>query len=120
MTDKSRNSIWRGIFVMGFGTVLAQMINVLVQPILTRIVSAETLGIYTYIVSLATMVIPVASLKMDMLIVSEKDDEQAQYITDVSLILDVIVSVAVIPVRASLTPHAPQIPFPSTAFGIAV
>ena len=28
--------------------------------------------------------------------------------------------VEIIPVRASLTPHAPQTPFPSTAFGIAV
>ena len=78
---------------MTLGTVLAQSINVLVQPILTRIVPAETLGIYTYLISLASMVIPVASLKLDMLIVSERSDKEAQYITDVSIMIVIFVSV---------------------------
>ena len=77
-----KNSIWVGILHMGLGTVLAQMINIVVQPILTRVFPAETLGIYTYLISLATMIIPVASLKLDMLIVSEPNEKEAQYITD--------------------------------------
>lgn len=76
------------------GTVLAQLINVLVQPILTRIVPTEYLGIYTYVVSLATMIIPVASLKLDMLIVTAKSDEEAQYITDTCVCLVVLISIA--------------------------
>ena len=84
MRNVKSNSIWIGITHMGLGTVLAQMINIVAQPILTRIFPAETLGIYTYIISLATMIIPVASLKLDMLIVSESDDKEAQYITAVS------------------------------------
>lgn len=51
-----KNSIWVGILSMGLGTVLAQMINIVVQPILTRVFPAETLGIYTYLISLATMI----------------------------------------------------------------
>ena len=77
---------------MGLGTIIAQSINVLIQPILTRIVPAETLGIYTYIVSLATIVIPIASLKLDMLIVSEQDDNEAQYITDACVVINVLVA----------------------------
>lgn len=87
-----KNSIWGDIFLMSSGTIIAQAINVLIQPILTRIVSPDALGIYTYIISLATMIIPVASLKLDMLIVSEKDDNEAQYITDVSIFLCFIIS----------------------------
>ena len=84
--------IGKDVFLMSSGTVIAQSINVLIQPILTRIVSPETLGIYTYIISLATMVIPVASLKLDMLIVSEKDDREAQYITDVCILICIFIS----------------------------
>ena len=87
-----KNSIWKDIFLMSSGTIIAQAINVLIQPILTRIVSPDALGIYTYIISMATMIIPVASLKLDMLVVSEKDDNEAQYITDVCIWVCCIVS----------------------------
>ena len=87
-----KNSIWVGILHMGLGTVLAQMINIVVQPILTRVFPAETLGIYTYLISLATMIIPVASLKLDMLIVSETNEKEAQYITDACIIINILIS----------------------------
>ncbi len=86
------NSLVSGIFYMGFGTVIAQLINVLIQPVLTRIVPAETLGIYTYIVSMANIVIPIASLKLEMLVVSETDDNEAQFITDICVWIILIVS----------------------------
>lgn len=87
-----KNSIWVGILHMGLGTVLAQMINIVVQPILTRVFPTETLGIYTYLISLATMIIPVASLKLDMLIVSEPNEKEAQYITDACIIINILIS----------------------------
>lgn len=87
------NSIWIAILHMGLGTILAQLINVVAQPILTRLFSAETLGIYTYLISLATIVIPIASLKLDMLVVSEADDNEAQYMTDACIVLVVLVSI---------------------------
>lgn len=87
-----KNSIWVGILHMGLGTVLAQMINIVVQPILTRIFPTETLGIYTYLISLATMIIPVASLKLDMLIVSEPNEKEAQYITDACIIINILIA----------------------------
>lgn len=94
MHDKnSVKTLWRDIFLMGGGTVLAQMINILAQPILTRIVSPDDLGVYTYIISLATIIIPIASLKLDMLIVSTEDDGYAQYITDLSIIINIAISV---------------------------
>lgn len=92
MRKLGTNSIWVGILHMGLGTVLAQMINVVAQPVLTRLFSAETLGIYTYLISLATMIIPVASLKLDMLVVSEPDDVEAQYITDACIVINALIS----------------------------
>lgn len=92
MRNVKSNSIWVGIFHMGLGTVLAQAINIVAQPVLTRVFTAETLGVYIYLISLATMIIPVASLKLDMLIVSEPDDREAQYITDVCIIINILIS----------------------------
>lgn len=87
------NSLWIAILHMGLGTILAQLINVVAQPLLTRLFSAETLGIYTYLISLATIVIPIASLKLDMLVVSEADDNEAQYMTDTCIILVILISI---------------------------
>lgn len=92
MRNKKSNSLWIGIFHMGLGSVLAQMVNIVAQPILTRLFSTETLGLYTYLISLATIIIPVASLKLDMLIVSELDDKEAQYITDACIIINILIS----------------------------
>ena len=92
MTFIEKGSIWKDIFQMSTGTIIAQAINVLIQPILTRIVSPDALGVYTYVISLATMIIPIASLKLDMLIVSEEDDNSAQQLTDVCIVICLLIS----------------------------
>ncbi|MBS4462465.1 MULTISPECIES: oligosaccharide flippase family protein [unclassified Facklamia] len=94
MKNNDFNKVIQGILHMGVGTVIAQLINILAQPILTRLFSPEVLGIYTYYISLANVIIPISTLKIDMLIVSEKDETEAQYLTDVSIIINVITSIA--------------------------
>ena len=86
------NKLFRNIALMSSATVAAQMINVIIQPILTRIVPAETLGVFTFLVSMANIAIPIASLKLDLLITSEADDNRAQYITDVCIVVTTIIS----------------------------
>jgi len=87
-----KHSYFRNILTLGFGTVLAQSFNFLSQPILTRFVSTEIIGQYSYIVSLAMIVIPIASLKLEMLIVVEKDELKAQYITDTCILTALLLS----------------------------
>ena len=87
-----KDRIWKDIAVMGMGTVFAQLINVISQPLLTRLFTPSELGKYTAIISLATIIIPVASLKLDLLIVSEQDDKEAQFITDTCVFVVTIVS----------------------------
>ena len=91
---KSKNDFAKNIAIMGVGTVLAQGINVLVQPVLSRIFPASDLGIYTFVISVANVLIPVASLKLDLLIVSEKDEKKAQYITDVCVVSNLLTAFA--------------------------
>lgn len=91
---KSKDGLGKNIAIMGLGTVLAQGVNVLIQPVLSRIFSASDLGVYTFLISIANILIPVASLKLDLLIVSEEDDRKAQYMTDVCVILNFAIAFA--------------------------
>lgn len=88
-----KNSQWSGVFSLGIGTIIGQSINLLIQPILTRLITPEELGIYTFIISMANLIIPVASLKLYMLIVVDSDDEKADILTDVSIITVFILSI---------------------------
>ncbi|MFF2857046.1 lipopolysaccharide biosynthesis protein [Peribacillus sp. NPDC058002] len=81
-----KKSQWSGIFSLGLGTIIAQAINILIQPILTRLITPEELGIYTFIISMATLIIPVAALKLEMLIVIEDNHETAELLTDAGII----------------------------------
>mgnify|MGYP004655122223 CR=1 FL=1 len=92
MQNIVNNKLFRNIALMSSATVAAQLINVVIQPILTRIVPAETLGIFTFLVSMANIAIPVASLKLDLLITSDADDERAQYITDACIVITTLIS----------------------------
>lgn len=87
-----KDGLGKNIAIMGLGTVLAQGINVLIQPLLSRIFPASDLGIYTFVISIANILIPIASLKLDLLIVSEKDELKAQYITDICVLANFCVA----------------------------
>lgn len=111
----------KNIAIMGLGTILAQSINVIVQPVLTRVFSASDLGVYTFILSVANILIPITSLKLDMLIVSEKDEEKAQYITDVCVIVNFFVaglSLFVLVICAVLIPDSPLFQYGMLIFAV--
>ncbi len=90
---KIRNSKWNGLLSLGMGTILSQGINLLIQPILTRLISPEELGIYSYIYSIANLFIPIASLKLYLLIVTAEEDDEANDIIKISVISVLLVSI---------------------------
>lgn len=82
---KIKKGKWGGLFSLGIGTILSQGINLLIQPVLTRLISPEELGLYSYAYSLANLFIPIASLKLYLLIVTTEKDEEANDIIGISL-----------------------------------
>ena len=92
LRNRIKNSPWRGVLALSAGTVIAQALNILIQPLLTRLISPSALGVYLFVISMSTVIIPVASLKMDMLIVIEKEDRLANKITDACIISVVLLS----------------------------
>ncbi|MET1179937.1 oligosaccharide flippase family protein [Peribacillus simplex] len=87
-----KNSQWSGVISLGIGTVVAQLINIIIQPLLTRMITPEELGVYSFIISMANLIIPVASLKLSMLIVVDGEDDNAELLTDVSILTVLLVT----------------------------
>ncbi len=75
------------------GSAIAQLITIIVSPITTRIYSAEELGIYSLLISLITIIGPVLSLKLDMAIVTAKDEKKMYANMALSIIVSIIISI---------------------------
>ena len=88
MLKKIRNS---NFYKITFGSVLAQIVIVLVSPLTTRIYSPEQLGNYTLIISIVSLVLPVINLKFDTLIVTDNNKKILAVYT--SFFLGIFVSI---------------------------
>lgn len=74
MLDRiKQNKFLKSISILVSGSLLAQLITVLTAPIMTRLFSAESIGIYTYITTVAFLLLPVINGRYELAIVTEKD-----------------------------------------------
>ncbi|MFW3364859.1 lipopolysaccharide biosynthesis protein [Aerococcus viridans] len=80
-----KNSLWGGAISLSIGSVISQGINVLIQPILTRLITPEQLGEYSYILSIANLFMPIASLNLHLLIVTAKNEKELKKYIDLSI-----------------------------------
>ncbi len=94
LINKIENSqLFKAALTLGLATIIGQVISIISQPILTRLCSPEELGVYGIVTSMASIVIPIASLKLEFLIVTEKDDDKADRITQTCCRLTFLVAV---------------------------
>lgn len=80
-------------FQLTFGSIVSQLIIILVSPLTTRIYSPETLGQYTLLISLVSTIGPVLCLKYDSLIISEKENINVNSAIVISMINTIGLSV---------------------------
>jgi lipopolysaccharide exporter len=57
------------------GTALAQLIAIISYPVLSRLYSPESFGLFASVMAVSSIVIPVASLRYESAIVIEKDND---------------------------------------------
>ncbi|MCI8547855.1 MAG: oligosaccharide flippase family protein [Bacilli bacterium] len=79
-----------------FGSLIAQAIAILISPITTRIYTPEQLGVYTLLLTVVTLFGPVLSAKIEMAIVTEKEEEKIYPIIVLSAIMCIILSIITI------------------------
>lgn len=72
------------------GSMLAQLITIVVAPISTRLYSAEELGVYTLLLTITSMFGPVISGKYDMSIVSAKSENEVMELITGSMLFSFV------------------------------
>ena len=66
-----KNSFLKNIALLASGSVIAQGIAVICSPVLTRLYSAEEIGIYSYLIAMVSTFTAVINFRYDMAIVTE-------------------------------------------------
>lgn len=84
------SNYFKAISQLTVGSLLAQLITVLVSPISTRLYSPEQLGVYTLIITVSAMFGPVLAGKYDMAIVSAEDDKEVNNLIIGSVLFSLI------------------------------
>lgn len=92
---KVKNSFIKSILVLATGSIFSQLITVIVAPLLTRIFTPHELGIYTYVLSIASIFMAVINGRYDMSIVSEEQEEYIYPLIKLSIIIGIITSIIV-------------------------
>ncbi len=86
------------VLTLASGITLAQILTILVAPILTRIYSPEDFGLQALFVSITGIFGVIACLRYELSIMLPKSDEDAVNLLTLSLLIALIVSIFTIPV----------------------
>lgn len=93
----------KNIFSVAVGTILAQIIPVLISPVLTRIYTPEDFGIFAIYMSIVTISVTVASFRYDLAIFIPKNLDDSKRIVILSIFLSSIFSFVLFVVLLFLT-----------------
>src|SRR5699024_604317 len=86
------NNLLASFSILASGSVIAQLITMLVSPIITRLYSPEDMGNYTLIVTAVSIFGPVISLKYDMAILLVESEKELKAILRASGLISIILS----------------------------
>jgi O-antigen/teichoic acid export membrane protein len=82
----------KNILVLMSGTTTAQIISLLVTPILTRLFSPEEFGNYALFITITSILSILISLRYELAIMLPKEEKDARSIVKLSLIISLIIS----------------------------
>ena len=93
MIDRLKNSpFFKSILLLSSGSIIAQGIRAISTPILTRIYSPESMGIYTYLISISAIFMGIANLRYEITIVTDKEENHVFSLIKLSTLIGVGVS----------------------------
>ena len=100
--EKSRNrfssvfyksELLRNTSILISGTTIAQLIPILLQPVLRRYFSPEIFGAYTVYLSLIGILIVISSFRYELAIILPEKDEEAAGVLFLSLLLNLLFNI---------------------------
>lgn len=96
--SRKKTSFAGDVFTLVSGTTLAQILTILVAPILTRIFSPEDFGLQALFLSIVGIISVIACLRYELSIMLPESDEEAANLLALSLLITLIVSTFTIPI----------------------
>lgn len=90
---KSGGTARRGFLALFTGTASGQAIAILATPIISRIYGPESYGIYSVILSLAAVVTPVATLRLESAALLPRSEDDVRHLVRAGITSAVLVSV---------------------------
>jgi O-antigen/teichoic acid export membrane protein len=91
-----RSELLKNASVLISGSVLAQLISILLQPVLRRLFSPDTFGIFSVYLSIVGILSIVASLRYEDAIVLPRKDKESANVLFLSLILSLVFNILVL------------------------
>jgi lipopolysaccharide exporter len=90
-----KSELLRNASILISGSVIAQLISIILRTVLTRIYSAEQFGIYSAYLSLIGILLVVSSLRYDDAIVLPKSDKESLNLLGLSLFINLLFNTAI-------------------------
>lgn len=109
------NMRWRALKI-GSGTLLAQAATFLFLPVISRIYIPEEYGKLSILISLAFVLIPLGTLKLDLILVVVKNDDEADNLLKIAMLASLITSIATFPFTLSYFHLVENIEFQDSLF----
>lgn len=92
--DKNNNKFISNIVILLSGTATAQMLNIMLSPVITRIYTPEEFGILA-IFSVFLIILGVTTLKFELAIPIASTDREATFLILVSLSISIILNISI-------------------------
>lgn len=95
MNDIKNKEFIKSFMVLASGSVVAQLITIIISPISTRLFSSSELGEYTLLLSIVNIFGPILSLRYDYMIIPEKQEQKVYCLVKLCIILGILTSTLV-------------------------
>lgn len=86
----TQNNFIRNVFILASGTALAQVVNMVFSPMITRLYGPEAYGLMGTFSAIVQIITPIAALSYPIAIVLPKYDKEAQHIAKLSIAVTLI------------------------------
>jgi lipopolysaccharide exporter len=97
-----KNELYKNIFLLTSGNGLAQIIPLIVYPIITRLYTPSEFGALAFIYSVHIILVTLASGKYELAIILPEDKKSANNLFNVGMSIAIVIS-AIIPIVAFFT-----------------
>jgi O-antigen/teichoic acid export membrane protein len=91
-----KSELLKNATVLVSGAIIAQLISILLQPLLRRLFTPEDFGIYSVYLSLVGIIIVASSLRYDDAIVLPKSDKESVNLLGLSLIFNLAMNLIIL------------------------